>query len=273
MLLTRPAPPALRAVVRELWASAPAAPARERPGAREHALPTGCMHLVFRLSGPPVRLFDSDADCAGRSVGYAVVGGARERFHVRDVSVPTRGIGALLRPGAGTALFGVPDGALAGMHTPLDALWGREADTALERLHALDSLPAQLDLLAALLAERLHAPAAGLHPAVAQALRSLGHRDATVAAAVAASGYSHRRFIALFQQHTGLTPKAYARLQRLDRVLALAADGSRAWAQIALDAGYADQSHLSRDFGAFAGASPSAWRRGAAPESPRHLAR
>ena len=43
-------------------------------------------------------------------------------------------VGALLEPGAGPLLFGVPAEVLANQHTPLAALWGRAADELLERL-------------------------------------------------------------------------------------------------------------------------------------------
>ncbi|MFS2055915.1 helix-turn-helix domain-containing protein, partial [Variovorax sp. CT11-76] len=84
-------------------------------------------------------------------------------------------------------------------------------------------------------------------------------------------GYSHRRFIALFRGAIGLTPKEYARVMRFDRALALAADPARPWAEIAVEAGYADQAHLSREFSALAGMAPQAWRRPGAT-SPRPLA-
>jgi len=275
MLLTRPAPPALRAVARQLWAGAPDGPTPARPGTREHVLPTGHMHLAFRLSGPALRLFRGDGDETGLTFGHAVVGGARASFHVRDISVATRSVGVLLQPGAARVLFGVPDGALADTHTPLDALWGPAAEAALARLHALDAPAAQLDLLERLLLQRVAAwthAEIGPPPAVAMALGLLAQLDASVAQAVRASGYSHRHFVALFREHAGLTPKAYARLKRLGRVIALAAEPARGWADIAQAAGYGDQSHLSRDFCAFAGLPPQAWRRRAAPGAPRHVA-
>ena len=278
--LTRRAPPHLRPFVDCLWAAAPQGRTAERAGAREHALPTGAMHLVFRLSGPPVKLFDGAHDALGRTYGFAVVGGARERFHVRDVSVATRSVGAMLRPGAARLLLGAPEDALAGRHTPLDALWGVSAmNEALERLHAEDAPARQLDLLEALLTRRAAAALRDgrqrLHPAVAAALGPLAQADgAPVAALVAASGYSHRAFIALFRGMTGLTPKGYARLMRFDRVLALAsADPVRGWADIAQAAGYSDQSHLGREFTALAGLPPQAWRRAASPAAPRHVPR
>ncbi|MFS2055695.1 AraC family transcriptional regulator, partial [Variovorax sp. CT11-76] len=83
--LTRAPVPHLRLFVRQVWAWAPGAEGTgvERPGAREHVLPTGGMHLVFRLSGPPLRLFDHAADTEGHTCGHAIVGGARSSFYLR----------------------------------------------------------------------------------------------------------------------------------------------------------------------------------------------
>jgi len=106
--LTRLPVPCLRPYVRLMWASAPASAAAEQPGAREHVLPTGGMHLVFRLSGPPLKLFGGPGDVHGQTCGHAIVGGARAASYMRDVSVATRSVGAQLQPGAARALLGAP---------------------------------------------------------------------------------------------------------------------------------------------------------------------
>ena len=275
MQLTRPPPPHLQPFIKLLWASTPDGAPAERPGAREHVLPTGGMHLVFRLSGPPLKLFGAPGDVHGQTCGYAIVGGARAAFYMRDISVATRSVGAQLQPGAARALLGAPEDALAGRHTPLDALWGvQQADEALERVHAAGSLERQLTVFEALLTRRVIAsPSAGLHglhPAIASTLGPLARENPSIAGLVTRSGYSHRRFIALFRGAIGLSPKEYARVMRFDRALALAADPARNWADTALAAGYSDQAHLSREFSALAGLSPQAWRQTGAA-SPRHV--
>jgi len=263
-----------------MWASSPDGTPDEQPGAREHVLPTGGMHLVFRLSGPSLRLFRDDSDAQGFTVGYAMVGGTRSAFFVRDVSVTTRSVGIMLQPGAARALLGAPEDALAERHTPLEALWGADANFALEQLHGTDSLQRQLAIVVALLEARLASSAMhGLHPAVAQALARMSGASANnddgqagaIGQLVKQSGYSHRRFIALFRGMTGLAPKQYARMLRFDRVLGqFVMDPGRPWVDLALEAGYSDQAHFNREFLAIAGMSPQAYRR-AAPASSRHV--
>lgn len=275
MQLTRKPAAHLRPFVKLLWASAPEGAPAERAGAREHVLPTGGMHLVFRLSGPPLKLFGGADDAQGRTHGYAIVGGARAAFYLRDVSVATRSVGAQLEPGAARALLGAPEDALASQHTALDALWGAQPTRdALEQIHAAGGLERQLAVFEALLSRRLlaspNAGLHGLHPAIAQSLGPLARENPSIAGLVARSGYSHRRFIALFRGAIGLSPKEYARVMRFDRALALAAEPARGWVDIALAAGYSDQAHLSREFSALAGMSPQAWRHTGAV-SPRHV--
>ncbi|QGW84974.1 helix-turn-helix domain-containing protein [Variovorax paradoxus] len=275
MQLTRPPPPHLQPFVKLLWASAPEGVPTERPGAREHVLPTGGMHVVFRLSGPPLKLFGSADDTRGQTCGYAIVGGARAASYMRDVSVATRSVGAQLQPGAARALLGAPEDALASQHTPLDALWGaRQTDAALEQVHAAGGLDRQLTVFEALLAQRaidsFGAGLRGLHPGIAATLGPLAHGSPSIEGLVTRSGYSHRRFIALFRGAIGLSPKEYARVMRFNRALTLAGDPAQSWAEIALTAGYSDQAHLSREFSALADMSPQAWRRAGAA-SPRHV--
>jgi len=92
-----------------------------------------------------------------------------------------------------------------------------------------------------------------------------------VAEIVRQSGYSHRRFLELFSRDVGLTPRVYARLLRFEAVLArLAAAPDARWAEIALEAGYADQPHFNREFLAFTGVSPGRYR-ALAPAAAHHV--
>ncbi|MDC6171171.1 helix-turn-helix domain-containing protein, partial [Paucibacter sp. XJ19-41] len=130
-----------------------------------------------------------------------------------------------------------------------------------------------LDLFeAALLAllARLATPQPRLPAAVAFALAAFA-RGQRVDAVVQASGFSHRHFNALFGAAVGLTPKAFCRMQRFQTLLAaLAADPARPLAQLALDAGYSDQAHMSREFSGIAGLTPGAYRR-IAPAQINHV--
>ncbi|HEY6725772.1 MAG TPA: helix-turn-helix domain-containing protein [Polyangiaceae bacterium] len=269
MIRRLPSPP-LRPFVSLLWASGDSDSVATAPIERERVLPTGAMHLVFRVSSDPLRLFDDAGATAGYDAGHAIVGGARSSCYVRGVSAGSRSVGAMLHPGAALPLFGVSAGELAERHTRLDELWGSEAEAIRERLLALPILDAQLDCFEAVLLQRLPR-VRGLHPAIAEALDRLVD-GSDVRGVVSDSGYSHRHFIALFEGAVGLTPKRYARVLRFRSALArLAAEPSLTLAELALDAGYGDQAHFNRDFREMAGISPTEYRN-AAPRFPHHVA-
>ena len=237
---------------------------------REHVIPTGGMHLVFRLSDDPLRLFDDQQDRDGRTVGAMVVGGARTRFYIRDVSKPLCSVGALLRPGAAEILFGVHADELSGKHTALEDLWGSRAGSMRAELAELSSPAERLDAFERMLANRLPI-VRGLHPAVARALQQF-QATQSVYEVVRQSGCSHRRFIMLFSRAVGLTPKKYCRVLRFQRVLRRArAGGVASLIDVAMASGYSDQPHFNREFREFTGVTPMEYR-AAAPVAPHHVA-
>ena len=265
MLVTRTPLPSLRPFVRRLWAiEAEAARVSDAP--RELVLPTGASHVVFRIGDEPLRIFDRLDDPVGRVIQHAVVGGVRARYYVRDVSRPVGSVGAELQPGAAQLLFGATAAELADRHTPLFDLWGRAAEQVRERLLDAGRPERQLDVFESLLAERLPKPRA-LHPAIAHALERF-NAESEIAEVVRETGYSHRRFIALFREAVGLTPKVYCRVLRFRSALERISDG--ALVELALDAGYADQAHLSHEFRELAGISPRRYRE-AAPRFASHV--
>jgi AraC-like DNA-binding protein len=249
----------LRPFVASVWATDETHDARVSVSSREHVVPTGAMHLVFRLSDDPLRLFEDARDDEGRIIGTAILGGARSRFYVREVSKPLCSVGAMLHPGAAEILFGVHAAEFSERHTALEDLWGSRVASMRDRLVEAGSIERRLDAFECLLAERLprlH----GLHPAVAEALQQL-RSTGNIHEVVRQSGYSHRRFIALFSQTVGLTPKLYSRVLRFQRALQrVRAPDFDTWADVAMASGYSDQSHFNREFKEFVGVTPTDYR-------------
>jgi len=188
----------------------------------------------------------------------------------------------MLAPGASAALFGVPADELSLRHTPLDGLWGADAERLCDELAGLDSLEQRVSRFEHRLMERLP-PVRGLHPGVAVALdphlepedptdwkRSMSGSGSVEGAAYRA-GLSHRRFGQLVREAVGLSPKKWLRLVRFQRAVAWAAsDPLVPWSEVALALGYSDQSHFNREFREFSGLTPGEYRR-LAPSSPNHV--
>src|SRR5262245_1775016 len=241
MLAQRQPGAALRPFVETIWASNDEGRVR-RP--RELMMPAGTMHIVFRLSDAPIRIFAGVADPTGRNLGFAVVGGARSSAYVRDAAPTGTVVGAELKPGAAEALLGAPPEELAETHTPLIDVWGSAARTARERLGEAGSLDEGVRVLEELLMARLPA-APRVHPAVAMAVERLA-TGAPVRAIVTESGYSHRGFVALFRRAVGTGPKTFARLLRFQRALAaVAAHPSCSLGDVALASVYRARPHLN----------------------------
>jgi AraC-like DNA-binding protein len=228
------------------------------------------MHIVFRLGERPLRLFADGGDAVGEPVGCALIGGARDRPYLRDVSMPSQSVGALLRPGAAASLLGAPAAAFSGSHTRLEEVWGDAAVGAIRtRLEAAASASDRLDCFEAALAARLPR-VRGIDPLIAHALARFAEA-CPVGEVVRETGYSHRHFTARFREGVGLGPKTFCRVQRLGRALdRITAEPAIGWAELAAAEGYADQAHFTREFRAIAGLSPGAYRR-RAPALPRHV--
>ena len=88
------------------------------------------------------------------------------------------------------------------------------------------------------------------------------HGQARTRDIAAAVGLSQRRLIELFDAEIGLTPKVFARIRRFQHTVSQVRNTTTLdWAQLAVESGYFDQSHLIRDFVAFADVTPADYRR------------
>ena len=224
----------------------------------EHILPSGRVHLVIALHEAAYsgRLAHGSAPYRWRE---GVVHGPQWRYYLSHRKPPGTVVGVSFRPGCAGALLGVPAGELADRHVPLlDALGGR-GRILRERLLCAPRPPAVFRVLGESLMARLHAPLL-MHPAVAHSLDfAWGSRP--MASIRHESGYSARHFIELFSTAVGITPKHYGRIQRFNRaVRMLAHDAYLDRAALALDAGYSDQAHFSREFREFAGVTSMHYR-------------
>jgi len=104
-------------------------------------------------------------------------------------------------------------------------------------------------------------PLAPRHPGQAEALIARVLRDPAPLARIAiAEGWSREGFARRFLRLTGMTPQTCRLSDRLNQARAALALGLPA-ALAAAEAGFADQSHLGRQFRASFGTTPDAFRR------------
>ena len=266
----RPVAP-LAAFVDTLWTSERAA----LPHARERNLPTGCVDIVIPLlEGQRITRFTGIDDLAGDSFGGGVVQGAQDRSHQRETHGASAVVGVHFKPGGAVVFFGGALPELRNRTVPLDALWGPGARYLREELQTTAGPHARLQRLESCLMARLQQQVARVDAMAFAALQAFAHQPAAalIEPVQHASGCSAAQFIARFEQAVGLTPKRYARVLRfhalIERVALRRPDD---WAQAAVEAGYADQSHLIHEFKRLAGITPRAYLP-IAPDHPTHVA-
>ena len=231
-----------------------------RPNAKERILPTGAPGLVVNLWEDDIRLYDrEDTGRVQRSHG-AVITGAFSEHIVIDTAEQQWVMGVIFKAGGAFPFLKMPASELHNAQIPLDAVWGGRVSTLRERL--LDA-PTPAGKFRALERVLLDQAVRNLerHPAVRFALREFLHvpQARTISDVTGQLGLSARRFIQIFSEQVGLTPKLFCRVRRFQEVLRLVARGRVDWTEIALSCGYFDQAHFNRDFRAFSGLNPSAY--------------
>jgi AraC-like DNA-binding protein len=172
-----------------------------------------------------------------------------------------RTFSARLQPAAASQLFAIDATALVDTFRPLDLPTG-----LIETLQAAPDFAA----MAAPVDEWLTALAKGKRgtDAVTRAANHLRHARGIISVQELAdeAGLSLRQFQRRFQAQTGLNPKHYARICRIGQAVhRKELEPAASWTELALECGYADQSHFIRDFKALTGHLPREFLRGQSP--------
>lgn len=182
--------------------------------------------------------------CTASEGAYVIGPRARARY---SAGRRARRTVVRLTPGRAQAVLDVPVDELVDRAVPLSEVWGRPVrDVAALRSALLSRVtstdPKRSDLV---------------HAAV-RLLRTRG-----VAETARALDVSERHLRTLFTKAVGLSPKQFARVDRVRRVVARGGRGE--WARVAADLGYYDQAHLTREFRATMGVPPGAYLAGNLP--------
>jgi len=246
--------PRLSEVVEKLWSLS------DSPShAREQIVPSGTVELVINLHDDEFRIYDPSVAGDGcRRFRGAIVSGCYSGPFGIDTREHAAVIGVHFHPG-GAGLLGVPASQIADAHVDLEDLWGRGATELRERLCASRDRRQRFRILEEVLSARLERVGDGRR-AVKAAVGKLDQRRIEVGEVGRQLGLSRRRFIEIFTEEVGMTPKRYARVRRFQRALSRAMDRRTPhWAELALECGYFDQAHLCRDWIEFTGLSPTAF--------------
>jgi AraC-like DNA-binding protein len=169
--------------------------------------------------------------------------------------------GLRLRPGAAAAVVGCPASEFRDMRVPLDSAFGVAGSRMAESLLDATTPGQRMSLLADLVADYFADADPVVDRPVARAVAVLrAQPDRPVSALAAEIGLSERQLRRRFEAAVGYGPKRLGRVFRFQHLLDLihASHGRAGWSQLAIAAGYADQSHMINECLVLTGGPPTA---------------
>ena len=167
---------------------------------------------------------------------------------------PTEVLGIRLMPGVAASVLRESVCNILDRTVPLAEFWQATADELHGRLLSLIEWGQKLKLLESVVFDHLSAVDRRIGDAVAALAR---HPQRRIDELASSYGVTSRHLLRLFETHVGYGPKTLARVFRFQRVLSSARGELASLAELALAAGYADQSHMNREFRQLSSSLPS----------------
>ena len=225
-----------------------------QPPSVHRVLPDGCIDVVLGFSG---RADEPESAMAVGTMTRALV--------LAAASSPECFVGVRFRPGKAAAFLSVPANELTDLRVPIDELW-------LDAVEVRDALAVSADAmervraLERVLAARVSPDVVAAQHDVDEAIRRIVEAGGSlgITRLAPALGVTRQHLARRFSQLVGVSPKTFARVVRLGRVIerarAVPAGEAINWSALALDLGYYDQAHLVDEFRELTGVTPTAWR-------------
>jgi AraC-like DNA-binding protein len=207
----------------------------------QRVLPDGCVDIVLINDVTPM-----------------VIGPWTEPFVAR-LAGGTMIVGARCRPGHAPSLLGLPVSALLNQSVPLSEVCGSVASSAFERIAKERTIEARKSAMEFALISRL-SHGDPVDEATSAAIRWLSyHPHGRIQQLSQWIGVSSRQLQRRFTSTVGYGPKMFQSVLRFQRLLNLAGstNAPRSLAQSSVDAGYADQAHMTREVQRFSGSPPT----------------
>jgi AraC-like DNA-binding protein len=234
----------------------------EYPPVRALAPFVECSWIRSNTAAGSLRVMpDGCVDLFVTSEGSVTVSGPATTFYDQCADTEVVLAGLRLRPGAAAAVMGHPVSELTDSQTPIDSVFGISASGLAEHVLAASTSRQRVTLLEAMLTRHFTKVEPAVDKPVAHTIEVLRRRPVLPVSGVASTvGLSERQLRRRFEAAVGYGPKRLGRIFRFQRLLDLihAGDHRIRWAELAIEAGYADQSHMINESLALAGTPPTA---------------
>ena len=208
--------------------------------------------------GAPLEIIDARGTTIRLAAGQAFIGGMAQGTSLSRSTGAMEGVHVFMPVHELARIMAMSIGDLADRTVTLEEALGREAEELSDTVLACTTTGARLDALDAFLTKRLTAAA---EPDVTMSHVMEALRKKSVSVTAADLGWSRKRLAAWFRDRAGIRPAQFIRLARFERFTgALQREPRAALAELACEAGYADQAHLTHDVRRLAGVTPAALR-------------
>ncbi|WP_201374348.1 AraC family transcriptional regulator [Ktedonobacter robiniae] len=252
-----PRPP-LSAFIKGFWSYQGKRPSHTR----ERRLPDGSVSLVINLHEDLTRIYDSYNPNQFQDYRGGVISGAHSEFVLIDTLSLTSVIGVDFKAGGALPFLPLPASELHNQVISLEMIWGPEALSLREHLLEAGAPQHQFSLLEQFLLSRLIGGREA-HPVVTFATQAMHDISSgqTISSIIELIGISQTRFLQVFREAVGLTPKQFYRILRFQEALRrLEQEPPERLSKLAIDCGYYDQAHFIHDFQDFGGLSPRSYQ-------------
>lgn len=232
------------------------------PYQRERILPTGTIEIMLNFGGA-FRVYDRDDAPQFTLNQQAWIAGLQTNYIINEPIAETHMMGIRLKPYGLPLLMDIPAHEFHNQIIDVDLIWGRFGHDLREQLYCLPTSQQKFTHLEHILRQRMRSQHDNIK-LVEYAVCMLSQPDSNLSVRDLCQdiGISNKHLIQLFKAYVGVSPKALSNVFRFQTVLnTINPQIDIDWVNIAVSAGYYDQSHFNKAFANFTGMSPSQYIR------------
>ena len=174
----------------------------------------------------------------------------------------------IFQPGALYSLLGIPLNELTNQLIEAEDLFGSKIVDVNEQLFFANSHQNMIEIIEHFLMQLIRTAKLPFKPVDLVAKDMLTQLNKRTIDWYSSSAFlCHRQFDRKFKESIGITPKTFLRLIRFDLAYRIKnLNPQQSWFNIAIDCGYNDYQHLSKDYRDFTGYTPTSFFRKKSPE-------